>query len=64
MAEGTAMGRPRNALDMILAAATAEANSCLVATDNDQHFAGVKTVNPIRSQGRERGHHEYFGLIL
>src|SRR5438876_7859925 len=33
MAEGTAKGRPRSALDMIIAA-VAEANDCIVATDN------------------------------
>src|SRR5487761_680959 len=47
MAEGTAMGRPRSALDMIIAA-VAEANDCVVATDNERDFAGVKIVNPLR----------------
>ncbi len=47
MAEGTAMGRPRSALDMIIAA-IAEANNCVVATDNERDFAGVKIVNPLR----------------
>src|SRR3984957_18272459 len=44
MAEGTATGRPRSALDMIIAA-VAEANDCIVVTDNERHFAGVKVVN-------------------
>ncbi len=48
MAEGTAMGRPGSALDMIIAA-VAEANGCVVATDNETDFAGVKIVNPMRS---------------
>ena len=48
MAEGTATGRPRSALDMIIAA-VAEANDCIVVTDNERHFAGVKVVNPLRA---------------
>ena len=47
MAEGTAKGRPRSALDMIIAA-IAEANQCVLVTDNEQHFAGLKIVNPLR----------------
>ena len=47
MAEGTAIGRPRSALDMIIAA-VAEANDCVVVTDNEKHFAGVKILNPLR----------------
>ncbi len=54
MAEGTAAGRPRSALDMIIAA-TAEANDCVVATDNERDFSGVKVVNPLRAErGAER----------
>ena len=49
MAEGTAKGRPRSALDTIIAA-IAEANDCVVATDNDKDFAGLKFVNPIRGR--------------
>ena len=48
MAEGTATGRPRSALDMIIAA-VAEANDCVVVTDNEKDFAGVKIVNPLRT---------------
>jgi toxin FitB len=48
MAEGTTRGRPRNALDMIVAA-TAETNGCVVVTDNEKHFAGLKFVNPLRA---------------
>ena len=48
MAEGTSTGRPRSALDMIIAA-VAEANDCIVVTDNQKDFAGVKFINPLRS---------------
>jgi predicted nucleic acid-binding protein len=48
MAEGTKAGRPRSALDMILAA-VAEANNCIVVTDNEKDFKGLKFINPMRS---------------
>jgi len=48
MAEGTARGRPRSALDIIIAA-VAEANDCVVITDNEKDFVGVKVVNPLRT---------------
>lgn len=48
MAEGTAAGRPRSALDTIIAA-VAEANGCVVVTDNEKDFAGVEVVNPLRA---------------
>ena len=48
MAEGAAKGRPRSALDMIIAA-IAEANECVVVTDNEKDFAGLKIVNPLRA---------------
>lgn len=47
MNEGTASGNPRSALDMIIAA-TAEANGCLVVTDNEKHFPGIQILNPLR----------------
>jgi hypothetical protein len=47
MAAGTKAGRPRSATDMIFAA-VAEANDCVVVTDNEKHFAGLKFVNPMR----------------
>ncbi|MGO9452238.1 MAG: type II toxin-antitoxin system VapC family toxin [Candidatus Binataceae bacterium] len=50
MAEGTMQGQPRSALDMIIAA-VAEANDCLVVTDNEKDFAGVTIVNPMRRTG-------------
>jgi predicted nucleic acid-binding protein len=48
MADGTAKGRPRSPLDMIIAA-VAEANHCVVVTENEKHFAGLKIVNPLRA---------------
>ena len=47
MAEGKAAGRPRSALDMIIAA-VAGANDCVVVTDNEKDFAGIRIVNPMR----------------
>ena len=47
MAEGTAAGRPRSALDTIIAA-VAEANDCVVVTDNEKDFAGIEVINPLR----------------
>ena len=47
MAEGRAKGRPRSALDTIVAAA-AEANDCVVVTDNEKDFADVEVMNPLR----------------
>jgi predicted nucleic acid-binding protein len=49
MTEGTAKGRPRSPLDMIVAA-VAEANDCLIATDNEKDFVGFKIVNPLRPE--------------
>jgi len=51
MAEGTAAGRPRSAVDMVIAA-TAAANDCVVVTANERHFQGaVDLVNPLRAAG-------------
>ena len=47
LAEGTATGRPRSAFDMIVAA-VAEANDCIIVTDNEKDFAGLKFLNPLR----------------
>lgn len=47
MAKGTKAGRPRSAIDMIIAA-IAEANDCVIVTDNEKHFIGLKIVNPLR----------------
>jgi predicted nucleic acid-binding protein len=49
MADGTVKGRPRSALDMIIAA-VAEANGCVVVTDNEKDFTGLKLVNPLRAR--------------
>ncbi len=46
MADGKASGRPRSALDTIIAA-VALANDCVVVTDNERDFEGVDTINPI-----------------
>jgi toxin FitB len=48
MAEGRTKGRPRNALDMIVAA-IAEANDCTIVTDNEKDFAGLSILNPLRT---------------
>jgi predicted nucleic acid-binding protein len=48
MADGAKAGRPRSALDMILAA-VAEANDCIVVTDNERDFTGLSYINPLRS---------------
>jgi predicted nucleic acid-binding protein len=47
MADGTLKGRPRSALDTIIAA-IAEANVCTVVTDNEKDFPDVAVVNPVR----------------
>jgi toxin FitB len=49
MDDGTTKGRLRTALDMIIAA-VAEANGCVVVTDNEKDFAGLKFVNPLRAR--------------
>ena len=51
MAKGRARGQPRSALDM-MAAAVAEANGCIVVTDNEKDFAGIETINPLREEQR------------
>lgn len=47
MAEGTVRGKPRSALDTIIAAIAA-ANDCIVVTDNEKDFADIDIVNPLR----------------
>jgi len=49
MAEGTAKGKPRSALDTIVAA-VAEANNCIVVTANEKDFSEIEIVNPLRAQ--------------
>ena len=53
MAEDKRKGRPHSGLDMIIAA-VAEANGCVVATDNEQDFAEIDIVNPLRGDANER----------
>lgn len=47
MAEGKSTSRPRSGLDAIIAA-VAEANNCVVVTDNERDFEGIEIVNPLR----------------
>jgi predicted nucleic acid-binding protein len=47
MADGKTKAQPRSALDTIIAA-VAKANGCIVVTDNEKDFAGIKTINPLR----------------
>jgi predicted nucleic acid-binding protein len=47
MANGKMEGRPRSALDTIIAA-VARANDCVVVTDNEKDFADVTIINPLR----------------
>ena len=51
MADGTAKGRPRSALDTTIAA-IAEVNDCVVVTDNDKDFVGIEIINPMRESPR------------
>ena len=46
MADGEKAGRPRSAMDMILAAVAA-ANDCIVVSDNEKDFAGLRYINPM-----------------
>ena len=47
MADGRTRGRPRSALDTIIAA-IATANDCVVVTDNERDFADIEVFNPMR----------------
>ena len=51
MADSKAKGRPRSALDTIVAS-VAEANECVVVTDNEKDFADIQIVNPLRESER------------
>ncbi|MEV4609456.1 type II toxin-antitoxin system VapC family toxin [Neorhizobium sp. LMR1-1-1.1] len=48
MAEGKAIGRSCSGLDTIIAA-TAQANGCIVVTDNEKDFYGIEIFNPLRT---------------
>jgi predicted nucleic acid-binding protein len=50
MADGKTKGRPRSGLDTIIAA-VAEANGCVVVTDNEKDFEDIAIVNPLRIPG-------------
>jgi predicted nucleic acid-binding protein len=50
MADGTAAGRPRSPLDMIIAS-IAVANACVVVTDNERDYEQVEFINPMRAVG-------------
>ncbi|MBE7212339.1 MAG: PIN domain-containing protein [Gluconacetobacter diazotrophicus] len=52
MADGKAAGRPRSGLDMTIAA-VADANGCVVVTDNEKDFAGIAFLNPMRGRVEE-----------
>jgi predicted nucleic acid-binding protein len=48
MADGTVSGQPRSALDMVVAS-IAEANHCVIVTNNEKHFRSVaQMVNPMQ----------------
>jgi predicted nucleic acid-binding protein len=47
MADGKAQGRPRSALDTIIAA-VAKAHGCTVVTDNEKDFPDIQVINPLR----------------
>ncbi len=53
MADGTAAGQPRSAIDMIIAA-TASAHGLTVATANEKHFreTGITWINPLSATAR------------
>ena len=53
MSEGTASGRPKSALDIIIAA-TAVANDCVIVTDNEKDFTGLNVLNPMRPPGKNK----------
>lgn len=48
MANGKIKGRPRSSLDTMIAA-VAQANDCIVVTDNEKDFEGTETINPMRA---------------
>ena len=47
MAAGSTAGRPRSALDMVIAA-IARSNNCILVTDNEKHFPAIDVFNPLR----------------
>ena len=53
LAAGTAGGRPRSALDMVIAA-IAQSNNCILVTDNEKHFPTIDVFNPFRGASGKR----------
>ena len=53
MADGKTKGRPRSALDTIIAAVV-EANGCVIVTDNEKDFAGSQILNPLKPRSLRR----------
>ena len=51
MAEGTALGRPRSAIDMVIAASAA-AHDCVVVTLNARHFRDVVEIIDLGAEGK------------
>ncbi|ACB83264.1 PilT protein domain protein [Methylorubrum populi BJ001] len=51
MADGRLRGRPRDAIDMMLAA-IAQAHGLIVVTDNERDFDGLSFFNPVRDGSR------------
>lgn len=49
MVEGKQAGRTRSVSDIVIAA-IAEANGCVVVTDNERDFVGIEICNPMRAQ--------------
>lgn len=52
MADARTKGRPRSALDTIIAAVAA-ASDCVVVTDSEKDFFDIEIINAIRDHGRE-----------
>lgn len=48
MADSRECGRPASALDMMIAAVAGAAH-CVIVTDNEKDFAGIKFFNPMRN---------------
>ena len=50
MADGKARGRPRSAFDTMIAA-IAQANGCIIVTENERDFDGIDILNPLKVIG-------------
>ena len=46
MSQGRTSGRPRNAMNMNIAA-VGEANGCVIVTDDSHDFHGISVFNPL-----------------